>query len=114
MKFWPFRRMGRPDADALFDELARAPGEKMSKRDRYQEYRALFLGSDQGRRVLRDIMDEAHSLGCPVPMNGQIDPLRAMVRIGEQNTVRNIINAMNAEPSPTPPQRPEKPKGWQP
>ncbi len=106
--------MGRPDADALFDELARAPGEKMSKMDRYQEYRALFLRTDQGRRVLRDMMDEARSLSCPVPKDGQIDPLRAMVRIGEQNTIRNIINAMNAEPSEERPQRAEKPKGWQP
>ena len=106
---WPFNRMGRPDPTALFNELGASYSKKnYSKMDRYKDYRGLFLGSELGKRVLADILDRGGMFRPPVANSGQIDPLRAMVRVGEQNLARWIVNSMNAEPGEERPERAEK------
>ena len=68
--------------------------------------KALFVADT----ILADILADAGMARAPVPKGGHIDVNRAMVLIGEQNTGRNIVNAMNAEPTAERPQRAENPK----
>ncbi len=73
--------------------------------DRYNDFRKVFLETDQGRRVLRQVLGwghllKSHLVGMPRP----IDPYSILGFEGERNLALRIFSVMLVEP----PKRPDK------
>lgn len=76
--------------------------------DRYRDFRAVFLETEGGRRVLRQIMSWGHILRTSVSAvakSGAIDPNRVMLNEGERRLSLRIFDTMLREPPAT---RPDK------
>lgn len=105
MNRWPWRRhhVGTPDPEAFLAELAAAhPGKSYNKSiDRYRDFRRLFLDSEQGRRVLYEILSWGHVFRCPAAMSN-FDPYETMYHNGEANIAKQLMATMNAEPKARP------------
>lgn len=103
MIHWPWRRLGEPDIDAFFTELANShPGKgRYGKMDRYRDFRAVFQGSEQGRRVLHEILMWCH-LGRASAPQARFETNETMFLDGESNIGAKIIVTMNAEPQARP------------
>lgn len=86
----------------LFEALASFPGvyERTAEgqMDRYRDYRAVFLGSEQGRRVLHDILANC-GLNKATPPVGSIDPYLTHIRDGRRGAALEIIGAIYKEPA---------------
>ena len=68
--------------------------------DRYRDYRAVFWGSDQGRRVLKDIIKFGHGIRTTaIGPDPTIDPYRMAIHEGERNMALRILKISSAEPS---------------
>ena len=97
------RPRGAPDPDAFFTELQRAHGlgPRYTTEDRYRDFRAVFMASRQGQRVLWEILG-----GCGVFRTGHVegDAGAVYVREGERTIGRRIWAVLNAEPT----ERPER------
>lgn len=94
-----FTRKGRPDPDAFFAELrAVYPGRGYTNLDRYRDFRAVFLGSDAGKRVLYEILSWCRLFRAAATF----DSNKAFFREGERNIGLRIMASMNAEPSDAP------------
>lgn len=98
--FWPTRKIGRPDPEALFAEIAHTG---YRDEDRYREFRLVFLGSDEGRRVLHEILSWGHMFQSSVG-RADIDPNRVLFFEGERNMALKLLATLNAEP----PERPDQ------
>lgn len=100
---WPFRKIGNPDPDAFFAELQRShPGKaRYTKMDRYRDFRRVFMDSEQGRRVLYEILLWCHITRPSGPL-AKYDPYETMFLDGERSIGINIMVTMNAEPSARP------------
>ena len=77
--------------------------------DRYRDFRQVFMGSDQGKRVLHDILGMCHLLR-PSPISRPIDGLLMAMREGERNIGLGILSVMHNEPPPQPDQAQRQPK----
>ena len=68
--------------------------------DRYRDFRAVFFGSDEGKRVLHDILGLA-KLSAPIapPFPEQIDPNRMMILEGGRELAIKIIEIVLKEPN---------------
>jgi hypothetical protein len=76
---------------------------------RYQDFRQLFTGTEQGRRVLYQILGWGHMFGN-VAANGQFDPYRVMFFSGENNLALKIFGTAHKEPKPQPTQTNKQPQ----
>jgi hypothetical protein len=73
--------------------------------DRYSDFRKVFLETEQGRRVLKQILGWGHLLKSHlVRMPHPIDPYAVVAREGERNLAMHIFSVMLVEP----PERPDK------
>ena len=74
--------------------------DERTKLDRYREFRSVFLGSDEGKRVLYEIMALA-KLSAPLvePYPAPIDVERMLIREGGRQLVLNIIRTISKEPN---------------
>ena len=72
--------------------------------DRYSDFRKVFLETDQGRRVLRQILGWGHLLKSHLVMSRPIDPYAILAAEGERNLALRIFSVMLVEP----PERPDK------
>ena len=79
--------------------------EKYQPKERYQEFRKVFMGSDEGKRVLREIVSWGRLLKSPVLAN-PVDPYLLAIQEGERNIVRRLLVVVNVEP----PERPVQSK----
>lgn len=73
-------------------------------RDREQlhsDFVHVFLSSEQGRRVLRTILNWGHILGSPLH---EFDSNKLWMAEGERNLAYRILAAAMVEPKPHPPQ----------
>ncbi len=97
-------RRGNPDPIALNEELAAALLSGYSNMDRYREFRRLFLGSEEGKRVLHQILSWGgfYRSSWGGASNPEFNPYRAALCDGEKNLALKILSAMNAEPSQLP------------
>ncbi len=99
---WPFRRhrVGTPDPEAFLAELAAAhPGKSYDKSvDRYREFRRVFLETDQGRRVLYELL----AWGGMFRPRRSFDTNETFFHEGERNIALKIMTTMNAEPKARP------------
>lgn len=65
--------------------------------DRYRDFRNVFLGSEQGRRVLKQILSWAH-FTKPTVVKIPIDPYKVIHSEGERNLALRIFAIMLTEP----------------
>jgi hypothetical protein len=77
--------------------------------ERYQDFRQLFTGSDQGKRVLYQILSWGHMFGN-VAANGQFDPNKVMFFAGENNLALKVFGTVHKEPKPQPNQTNKQPQ----
>jgi hypothetical protein len=66
--------------------------------DRYRDFNQLFKGSDQGKRVLLEMLTWCHMFRVPFPATGAIDPLRLAVAGGEKSIAVKLLAAIDYEP----------------
>lgn len=86
----------------LLSALASLPAtEGYTPKERYHDFRQLFTGTDQGKRVLRELLSWGHLLQ-PSVINSPIDPYQTHIREGEANVARKLLVTVMREP-------PEKP-----
>ena len=91
------------ESDILTSLSALASSELYTPKDRYHDFRKIFMGSDEGKRALREIVSWGRLLNEPKLPN-PIDPYRLAIREGERNIVRRLIATVYIEP----PERPTK------
>ena len=108
---WPFRRhrVGDPDQEAFFAELAASHPGKGYKNSmgRYRDFRRVFLDSEQGKRVLYEIMLWSH-IGHASASKANFNPYETMFLDGERSIGIKIMVTMNAEPKARPTSTKEK------
>jgi hypothetical protein len=66
-------------------------------RDRYNDFRQVFLETEQGRRVLKQILTWGHLLTVSTIAN-PVDPWRMVFAEGERNMALRLFGAMLKEP----------------
>lgn len=92
----------------LFTELLESLNElpstdNYSSRDRYADFRQVFTGSDQGKRVYRELLAWGKIFSTSVS-GTPIDPYKMMIAEGHRNFATKLMAAVNIEP----PELPEK------
>ena len=93
---------GIPDPQALLAELYAAhPGKRYTKLDKYRDFRRVFLDSEQGMRVLYEILSWGHMFRSTATM-ANFEPYQTMFCDGENNIALRIMSTMNAEPKERP------------
>ncbi len=66
--------------------------------DRYNDFRKVFLETDQGRRVLRQVLAWGHLLKSHLVRMHPIDPNAVLSLEGERNLALRIFSVMLVEP----------------
>jgi hypothetical protein len=91
------------DIEAEFADLARThPGTAAyTAMDRYRDFRAVLLGSDQGKRVLYEIMSKGHMFASSAAL-GRHDANKTFFHEGERNLALMIFGFARAEPKAKP------------
>ena len=89
------------EIEALFEELARSRlgRQEYTNIDRYRDFRSLFLSTDQGRRVLYEIMAWGH-IYRSTAVRG--DPHETYRREGERNMALRVLTTIHVEPKAPP------------
>ena len=95
------KRLRDPDPERLLRDLATQAG-PYTEMDRYRDFRALFTGTPEGRRVLQQIMEWAHIWTTSMAPT----PHEMTFAEGERNLGLKIVAAIEVEP----PERPVKTK----
>jgi hypothetical protein len=95
--------MAKPTASPSFmDELAHAFSgvENRTKVDRYRDFQKVFMGSDEGKRVLHDILGFA-KLSAPIapPFPETIDIHRMLVLEGGRELAIQILSTLHTQHS---------------
>ena len=85
----------------LLDELTHLPSTPYDKKTRYADFRTVFNKTEQGRRVLREILAWGGMFSAPV-LGDPIDPNRTHVLLGQRNIALKLIKTVYVEP-PEPP-----------
>lgn len=102
---WPFRRrrVGAPDPEAFLAELAVShPGKGYrNSMDRYRDFRRVFLDSEQGRRVLYELLSWGHMYRSPAKMSNFVTN-ETFFHEGESHFAKMIMSTMHAEPKARP------------
>lgn len=96
-------------SDDPLDTLASLPAGPYSDQDRYADFRAVFMGTEQGRRVLREILSwgrmfKSAAVGVPV------DPYAMAMREGERNIALRLLATVHHEPRGKPAQTTKRPE----
>jgi hypothetical protein len=99
--------MKGPDPEALMADLAAAYSPTTyTEQDRHRDFKALFLGSPQGRRVLYQILAWAHQWR-PTFVAGKPDV--SAFQEGERNVGLRLLTAIQIEPKSRPVKQNRKP-----
>lgn len=86
----------------LLDSINELPRtDNYTSRDRYADFRHVFMGSDQGKRVYRELLVWGKMLSSTVS-GGTIDPNKVIFAEGHRNFVLKLIAAVNIEPPEQP------------
>ena len=92
MRFW--RRRAGPDPEAFFRELRSSYGSSYSKVDRYREFRRVFLETDEGKRVLYEILSWC---GMFRPSTTNFDTNETFFNEGERNVALKLMHVIATE-----------------
>jgi hypothetical protein len=76
---------------------------------RYQDFRQLFTGTEQGRRVLYQILGWGHVFGNPAAKAG-FDTNKTFHCNGENNLALKIFGTVHKEPKPQPTETNKQPQ----
>lgn len=100
--------MSEESADAgLFDTLTSLPRpEVYTDKDRWHDFRRVFMGSEEGKRVLREILAWGHMFRSSAGRGAPIDPCRLAFHEGERNLALRLLTTVTVEP----PERPTETK----
>jgi len=90
------------EADIL-NVISNLPSGNYLPKDRYADFRKVFFGTDQGKRVLREIVSWGRILKAPILTN-PVDPYLLAIQEGERNIVRRLLVTINVEPTERPAQ----------
>lgn len=90
----------------ILNEIAGLPSEKYLPKERYHDFRKIFLGSNEGKRVLREIVSWGRLLKQPI-IGNPIDPYSMAIQLGERNIALRLLATLFNEP-PEPPTRAKK------
>jgi hypothetical protein len=90
-----------PDIEAFFTDLAKAFTGKYTEEDRYREFRQVFLDTEQGRRVLYQILRWGHKFASSAKLAG-FDPYKTMFHEGERNMALHIFATIHQQPQAKP------------
>ena len=98
--------------DDLMVELGAVANDSRTPMDRYREFRQVFLGTEEGKRVLRDILGWGHAwrpveVMDPTNLNAAYHTFR---NCGERNLALKILTAIEVEPGIRPTQQTRQPK----
>ena len=86
----------------LLDSLNELPiTENYTPKDRYNDFRQIFMGSEQGKRVYRELLSWGNYFNISLQGN-PIDPLRMAVNLGHRNFATRLIAAVNIDPPEQP------------
>lgn len=96
------------DKDSLFIELMESLNElptanNYSAQDRYNDFRQLFMGSDQGKRVYMELLSWGKLFNAGTSTD-PFNPHRIGIIEGHRSFVARLMSAVNLEP----PHQPEK------
>ena len=99
---WRFWRRPAPPIDMVLDRIG-TESPPYSEMDRYRDFRQIFLSTDQGKRVLREIYrlskaDESSAFKSGYETN------ETMYREGARGLALAIIDVINVEPTAARPQ----------
>ncbi len=87
--------MAEPD---ILDFVMTLTGSKSyTPKERYHDFRRVFMETDEGRRVLREILSWG-KLFQPGLMGNPIDPYLMAVHKGEQNMALRLLATVYNEP----------------
>lgn len=88
--------------EALEDLGKTHPGKgRYAPMDRYRDFRQVFLATEQGRRVLWEILDMGHMTAVPCVLAG-FDTNRTNFFGGRQALAIDIFKAVHIEPTEPP------------
>jgi len=89
--------------EADIAELAKThPGKHAyTEMDRYRDFRAVFLGSDQGKRVLYEILGWGRMFQSS-PLIGKFETNHTFFHEGERNLALRIFHVARVEPTERP------------
>lgn len=70
--------------------------------DQYRDFRQLFLGSDQGKRVLYELVSRAGLFRPKFKRTNPIDPHRVTMEVGGENFLKEMLRTIVIEPKAKP------------
>lgn len=88
-------------SDDPLDTIATLPAGPYSDQDRYADFRAVFMGSDQGKRVMREILSWGRMFK-PAAVGAPVDPYLMAMREGERNIALRLLATVHNEPKGKP------------
>ena len=77
--------------------LSLPSSEGYSAKDRYHDFRRVFTGSEEGKRVFREILAWGRMFR-PSALNTPVDPYLTHIREGERNIALKLLHVVNNEP----------------
>lgn len=90
----------------LFNVVSSLPAPaEYAEADRFRDFRTVFMGSDEGKRVLREILRWTHQSRPSFAVAGPIDPYRTHIHEGERNIGLRLIDTLTRQPRPQRPRR---------
>ena len=89
------------ETDLLAEITALPSSTGYTPEERYQDFRRIFTGSEEGKRVFREILSWAHLLQ-PSVRSTPIDPYLTHIREGEANIGRRLLITVTREPPDKP------------
>lgn len=88
--------------EKTLDMLANLPSSQgYLPKDRFLDFRRVFTGSDEGKRVFVEILSWGHMLR-PSVLASPIDPYLTHMRDGERNIALRLLATVNNEPKEPP------------
>lgn len=101
--------MSEPEGEALFEALSSlpAPPKDYTEQDKYRDFRKVFLSSEEGGRVLRQLLAWGHLFG-PSIFGNPIDPYRVVALEAERNYALRLLKTIHDEPKAKPAQTARK------
>ena len=85
----------------FMDELEQLPKDHYLPLDRYRDFRRVFLETDEGKRVLRELLSWGRLFHSPI-MGSPIDPYRMAIHLGEHNIAIKLLHTVYTEPKMKP------------
>lgn len=81
--------------------FAGLPKSQYDDRDRYAEFRKVFLGSEEGKRVYNEILSWG-GIFRPSITASPVDPYLVASREGQRNVILRLLSVVNTEPKEKP------------